>query len=125
MMDPFLQPLRDLPPRARRWSLALVLLCGSALGYFVLHTFASPLHRQYQLDFGAAQWIEPAEFAPVAYFRKEIFLNTAPEQAWLEIAATDSFVLIINDRTVGSETSLKTRIAQIYDIKKFLKPAQN
>ncbi|PYL98430.1 MAG: hypothetical protein DMF19_14265 [Verrucomicrobia bacterium] len=93
-MDSFLQPLRDLPPRARRWSLVLVLLCGGVLGYFVFRTCASPLHMQYQLDFGAAQWIEPAEFAPVAYFRKEIFLNTAPEQAWLEIAATDSFVLI-------------------------------
>src|SRR5439155_5816692 len=98
---------------------------GSALGYFVLHTFASPLHRQYQLDFGAAQWIEPAEFAPVAYFRKEIFLNTAPEQAWLEIAATDSFVLIVNDQRVRTERYLKTRIAKIYDIKNLLKAGTN
>ena len=82
MMGAFLQPLRDLPPRARRWSLVLVLFCGALLGYFVLRTFASPAHRQYQLDFGAAQWIEPAEFAPVAYFRRQIFLNAAPEQAW-------------------------------------------
>src|SRR6266567_3290631 len=125
MMDSFLQPLRDLPPRARRWSLVLVLLCGGALGYFVLLTFASPLHRQYQLDFGAAQWIEPAEFAPVAYFRREIFLNAAPEQAWLEVAATDYFKIIINDGTVGTETNLKTRVAQIYDVRKFLKPGTN
>ena len=125
MIDPFLRILRELPPSARRWSLGLVLLCGSALGYFVLHTFASPLHRQYQLDFGAAQWIEPAEFAPVAYFRREIFLSAAPEQAWLEIAATDIFVVIINGQGVGTERSLKTRIAQIYDIKKFLKPGTN
>src|SRR6266550_11343 len=125
MIDPFLRVLRELPRRARRWSLALILLCGSTLGYFVLHTFATPLHRQYLLDFGAAQWIEPAEFAPVAYFRKEIFLNAAPEQAWLQVAATDSFVLIINDRRAGTETSLKTRVAQIYDIKKFLKPGTN
>ena len=125
MVDPFLQRLRDFPLRARWWSLVLVLLCGSALGYFVLRTFASPLHRQYQLDFGAAQWIEPAAFAPVAYFRREIFLNAAPEQAWLEIAATDSFVVIVNDKRAGTETSLKTRIAQIYDIKKFLKPGTN
>src|SRR6266581_2407739 len=125
MMDSFLQPLRDLPPRARRWSLVLVLLCGAALGYFVLRTFASPLHRQYQLDFGAAQWIEPAEFAPVAYFRREIFLNAAPEQAWLEVAATDYFKIIINDGIVGTETNLKTRVAQIYDVKRFLKPGTN
>ena len=125
MIDSFLQPLRELSLRARRWSLILVLLCGGALGYFVLRTFASPLHRQYQLDFGTAQWIESAEFAPVAYFRRDIFLNAAPEQAWLEVAATDSFKVIINESTVGTETNLKTRIAQIYDIKRFLKPGTN
>src|SRR6266404_5718904 len=124
-MDSFLQPLRDLPPRARRWSLVLVLLCGGVLGYFVLRTCASPLHMQHQLDFGAAQWIEPAEFAPVAYFRRQIFLNAAPEQAWLEVAATDSFKIIINDGIIGTETNLKTRVAQIYDVKKFLKPGTN
>jgi hypothetical protein len=125
MMDPFLQAFRDLSPRARRWSLVLVLLCGCALGYFVLRTFASPLHRQYQLDFGAAQWIEPAESAPVAYFRRQIFLNAAPEQAWLEMAATDSFKVIINGHVVGTEDNLKTRVAQIYDVKKFLRPGTN
>src|SRR5213082_4146019 len=103
-MEPFLQPLRDLPPRARRWSLVLVLLCGALLGLFVLRTFASPLHRQYQLDFGTAQWIEPAEFAPVGYFRRDIFLNTAPEQAWLEVAATDSFEAFVNGKKIGTES---------------------
>ena len=125
MMGAFLQPLRDLPPRTRRWSLVLVLFCGALLGYFVLRTFASPAHRQYQLDFGAAQWIEPAEFAPVAYFRRQIFLNAAPEQAWLEVAATDSFKVIINEDIVGTEDNLKTRVAQIYDVKRFLKPGTN
>src|SRR6266513_1734414 len=124
-METFLRPLRDLPLRARRWSLVLVLLCGALLGFFIFRAFANPLYRQYQLDFGAARWIEPAEFAPVAYFRREIFLNAAPEQAWLQVAATDSFKIIINDTTVGTETSLKTRVAQIYDIKRFLKPGTN
>ena len=124
-MEPFLRPLRNLPPGARRWSLVLVLLCGALLGFFIFRAFASPLYRQYQLDFGAAQWIEPAEFAPVAYFRREIFLNAEPEQAWLEVAATDSFKIIINDRTVGTETNLKTRVAQIYDVKRSLKPGTN
>src|SRR5438552_10154913 len=124
-MEPFLRPLRNLPPGARRGSLVLVLLCGALLGVFIFRAFANPLYRQYQLDFGAAQWIEPAEFAPVAYFRRQIFLNAEPEQAWLEVAATDSFKIIINDSTVGTETSLKTRVAQIYDIKKFLKPGTN
>ena len=105
--------------------MVLVLLCGALLGFFVFRAFANPSHRQYQLHFGAAQWIEPAEFAPVAYFRRQIFLNAAPEQAWLEVAATDSFKIIINDGTVGTDTNLKTRVAQIYDVKKFLKPGTN
>src|SRR5947199_8309143 len=124
-METFLRPLRDLPLRARRCSLVLVLLCGALLGFFIFRAFANPLYRQYQLDFGAARWIEPAEFAPVAYFRREIFLNAEPEQAWLEVAATDSFKIIINDTTVGTETNLKTRVAQIYDVKRFLKPGTN
>src|SRR5206468_3187106 len=124
-MNSFFEPLRELSPRTLRWSLVLVLVCGSMLGYFVLCTFARPLHRQYQLDFGTAQWIEPAEFAPVAHFRRDIFLNTAPEQAWLEVAGTDYFELIINGKTIGSESNPKTRIAQIYDIKKLLKPGTN
>jgi dolichyl-phosphate-mannose-protein mannosyltransferase len=125
MLKSFFQPIRSLPRRPRRWSLLLVGLCGCLLGYFVLRTFATPLHRQYQLDFGPAQWIEPAEVAPVAYFRKNIFLNTAPAQAWLEVAATDSFKVVINGTIVGIESNLKARVAQIYDVKKFLKAGTN
>src|SRR5947199_10421153 len=105
-MEPFLRPLRNLPPGARRWSLVLVLLCGALLGFFIFRAFASPLYRQYQLDFVAAQWIEPAEFAPVAYFRREIFLNDEPEQARLEVAATYSFKIILSEITDGTETKL-------------------
>jgi len=95
------------------------------LGYFVLQTYASPKQRQYQLDFGNAQWIEPPGVAPVAYFRKEVFLSSAPEQAWIEIAATDNYKLIVNSRTIGNEAALKTRVAGIYDIKKRLKSGTN
>src|SRR5713101_6927643 len=118
-------PPRDLPSRAQRWSWALVLVCGLMLGYYVQQTYFSPKQRQYQLDFGNAQWIEPPEVAPLAYFRKEVFLSVPPEQAWVEVAATDNYELIVNGRTVGKETALKTRVAGIYDIKKRLKAGTN
>src|SRR6266550_9399624 len=111
--------------RALQWSLAVVAICGLILGYFVFRIFLSPLPRQYQLDFGDAQWIEPPEFAPTAYFRKNIFLSAAPERAWLEVAATDNFGVIINGRAVGKEAGVKTRVAGIYDIKRRLKPGTN
>src|SRR5436309_108771 len=118
-------PAKHLPSRAERWSWALVLVCGLMLGYYVQQTYFSPKQRQYQLDFGDAQWIEPPEVAPLAYFRKEVFLSAPPEQAWVEVAAPDNYELIVNSRTVGKETAVKTRVAGIYDIKKRLKAGTN
>src|SRR6266536_2846949 len=118
-------PSGHLPSRAQRWSWALVLVCGLMLGYYVQQTYFSPKQRQYQLDFGDAQWIEPPEVAPLAYFRKEVFLSAPPEQAWVEVAAPDNYELIVNSRTVGKETAVKTRVAGIYDIKKRLKAGTN
>jgi len=118
-------PPRHFPSRAQRWSWALVLVCGLMLGYYIQQTYFSPGHRQYELDFGNAQWIEPAEVAPLAYFRKEVFLSVPPAQAWVEVAATDNYELIVNGRSVGKETAVKTRVAGIYDIKKRLKAGTN
>jgi hypothetical protein len=95
------------------------------LGYYVQQTYFSPKQRQYQLDFGNAQWIEPPEVAPLAYFRKEVFLSVPPAQAWVEVAATDNYELIVNGRSVGKESAVKTRVAGIYDIKKRLKAGTN
>jgi 4-amino-4-deoxy-L-arabinose transferase-like glycosyltransferase len=120
-------PIQETVLRRRLpWSWVLVISCGLILGYYVLHTYASPKPRQYQLDFGRAQWIEPAERpAPIAYFRKDIYLSSLPEQAWIEVAASDTFGLIVNGRTVGTEGSVKTFEAGIYDIKPALKTGTN
>jgi hypothetical protein len=95
------------------------------LGYYVQQTYFSQKQRQYQLDFGNAQWIEPPQVAPLAYFRKEVFLSVPPEKAWLELAATDNYELIVNNRSVGKESGVKTRVSGIYDIKKRLKAGTN
>ncbi len=103
----------------------MVLACGLMLGYYVQQTYFSPKQRQYQLDFGDAQWIEPHEVAPTAYFRKEVFLSVPPEQAWLEVAATDNYGLFVNGHVVGKASDVKTRVAGIYDIKRHLKTGTN
>ena len=111
-----------MPLQALRWSWTLVIVCGLLLGYYCLETYGLPRHRQYQLDFGKAQWIEPAESpAPIAYFRKEIYLASPPAQAWIEIAASDTFGLIVNGHTIANLGSVKTFEAGIYDIKRALK----
>src|SRR5437899_320159 len=84
-MDSFLQPLRELPLRARRWCAVLVLLCGAVLGYFVFQAFASPLHREYQLDFGSRQWVSPLvqeEVWPNA--RRATILEHPVDVAWVD-----------------------------------------
>ncbi len=108
----------SLTPQALRWSWVLVIVCGLLLGYYFLRTYGQPLHRQYQLDFGAAKWIEPPEKeAPEGYFRKEIYLSSLPEEAWIEIAGSDNFGLFVNGRTLGDVTSEKSYITGIYDMK--------
>jgi len=118
--------LNDRPPNRIVWSWSLVICCGLLLGYYVLQTYATPRQRQYQLDFSGAQWIEPAESpAPVAYFRKEVYLPTLPENAWLQISASDNFGLTVNGRTVGNLNSEKSYETNIYDIKRPLKEGTN
>jgi hypothetical protein len=116
---------KSLPSRSFRWSWALVVACGLVLGYYVVQTYFSPKVREYQLNFGNAQWIEPPEVAPIAYFRKEVFLSHTPARAWLEVAGTDNFELIINSHTIGRGDSLKSKVAGVYDIKKALKVGTN
>src|SRR5205823_6431956 len=110
---------KDLSPRFRCWPWALVIAFGLLFGYYISSTYFTPRHRQYQLDFGKAFWIEPTEaFAPIAYFRKEVYLSALPEQAWLQVAASDNFGLIVNGHTVATLASVKTYETGIYDIKR-------
>ena len=125
-MEESLPQEQGASPRFLRWPWAMVIACGLLLGYYLSSTYFTPRHRQYQLDFGKAIWIEPAEaFAPTAYFRKEVYLSALPEQAWLEIAASDNFGLIINGHTLATVGSVKTYETGIYDIKRALKAGTN
>ena len=120
------RPSDTTSPNVLRWAWILVIACGLLLGYYVLQTYGTPLPRQYQLDFGQAQWIESAEpDAPIGYFRKEVYLSAIPQQAWLEIAASDNFGLIVNGHTLGDLSSLKTFETGIYDLKTSLKQGTN
>jgi hypothetical protein len=111
---------------ANRWAWLLVIACGLLLGYYSVRTYALPRHRQYQLDFGEAKWIEPPEeHAPIAYFRKEIYLATPPSQAWVQVAASDNFGLSINGHTIANLSSVKSYESGIYDIKRALKVGTN
>src|ERR1043165_7187043 len=113
-------------PRQIRWlvrsrsgllALMLVVASGLMLGYFVSRTLINRLSPIYTLDFGTAYWIEAPQFTPTADFRREIFMSSPVEQAWIQIAASDFFELSINGRIIGKQEFVSTRVAGLYDLK--------
>jgi 4-amino-4-deoxy-L-arabinose transferase-like glycosyltransferase len=112
-----------------------VLATGLLLGYYGWRSIAAPPLPSYRLDFGKAQWIRTIGGGPQSYFRKRFFVSEEVEQAWVQVAATGSFRLFVNDFEVhnpgGSGGSLWTassmsaNASTVWDIKKFLKVGIN
>jgi hypothetical protein len=74
-------------------SLSLVIACGLVMVFFIGRTYLEPAPRTYTLDFGQAQWIEAAKPSPCNYFRKDLYLASTVDQAWIQIASTDNYVV--------------------------------
>ena len=50
----------------------------------------------------AGKWIRtPGDLDYQGYFRKTVFLNSYPKQAWLRVAAEDSFEVIVNGNSIN------------------------
>jgi hypothetical protein len=106
-------------------ALCLVLASGLALAFFTWRTFVDLPPRQYSLDFGQARWIEHAGVSPCAYFRKTLYISGNVERAWIEISATDEFVLYVNGIVVEKDLFAATRPAGIFDLKHLLRQGKN
>jgi hypothetical protein len=107
------------------FSLLVVLICGLQLSFFTGLTFVDPIAKSYDLDFGSATWIQPCKPAPCAYFRKDLYLPGNVDRAWVQLAATDNFILYVNHVTVGEKTLVSTCVSGIYDLKMLLRPGKN
>ncbi len=120
--DSFIDYLRT---RDGRLSLALVVACAFVLAYFVGRTAIDPLPKSYQLDFGAASWIEPPTGSQSGYFRKDIYIPDRIDRAWVQIAATDNYDLYVNDFKFPQRWLVGARISNVYEIAAFLRPGKN
>ena len=107
------------------FSLLLVIACGIMLAFFYVMTFLDPPQRLYQLDFGAAQWIESVTPSQHDFFRKTLYIPGVVDRAWIQISATDRYDIRLNGTKVGNRTFFSTCVAHVYDIKKLLKPGKN
>ncbi len=106
-------------------SLALTTLGALALALFIGRTFVSPMPRQYKLDFGNAQWIETPNSAASAYFRKDLFIGSPVQQAWIQFAATGNYDMFVNDVRVAQNSIPSVRITNVVDVKLVLSQGRN
>jgi hypothetical protein len=111
-----------------------VIATGLLLGYYGWLSMAAPPFPTYRLDFSGAQWIRSSENGPHTYFRKRLFISGEIEQAWIQITATDSFRLFINNTEIHNPeaetptwtgSSISAKPALLWDITKLLKPGTN
>ena len=117
--------LQYIKTRQGGFSLFLVAACALMLGFLAVVGFIDLPPNLYRLDFGSAQWIQAVVPCQHNFFRKTLYLPAEVDQAWIQISATDKFILYINGREVALRVFNTTCIAGIFDLKKLLVPGKN
>ena len=117
-------PMQSLRKDAR-FGLWLVTMCAAVLGFFVCKTFVDPGPRQYALDFRKARWIEPPEVRAAGYFRGTLYISKPVARGWVEVAATDHFILYVNGIEVNETYFGAERVTGIFDIRPWLVQGKN
>jgi hypothetical protein len=96
-----------------------------ALAFFTWRTFVDQPPLQYSLDFGRARWIEHGGVSPAAYFRKTLYISGNVERAWIQVSATDQYVLYVNGILVKSDWFAAARPSGIFDVKHLFREGKN
>src|SRR2546430_16602658 len=109
----------------KRGPLVVVLATGVVMGFFIWKTYVSYPRYLYPLDFKQGQWLVASDEGPQGYFRKELFIVGTLKQAWIMVAATDSFMLYLNGKAVDADGYESVNISGIYDIGPYLHPGKN
>ncbi len=110
---------------AQRIPLIVVLMTGMIMGFYIWKTYVDYVPASYPLDFKHAQWLVASDEGPQGYFRKELYIVGPIQQAWIMVAATDSFFLYINGKVVDAASYGSVNVSGIYDISHALHPGKN
>jgi hypothetical protein len=116
---------RYLHTRQGRSALALVTSLSIMLGYFIERTYFRPLPHRYSIDFRGAQWIQTPTPSRTTYFRKDIYLTDNVQRAWIALAATGSYQLVVNNVELENNQLPAARPATVQDISRLLSPGEN
>ncbi len=103
----------------------IVLLTGLMVGFFLWRTYVDDAPRLYPVEFTQAQWLIAADEAPQGYFRHELYIPGPIQQAWVVVAATDSFILYLNGKAIDGKGYASLNVSGIYDIGQSLLPGKN
>ena len=110
---------------AQRIPLMVVLMTGMIMGFYIWKTYVDHVPDCYPLDFKHAEWLVASDESPQGYFRKELYIVGPIQQAWIMVAATDSFFLYVNGQVVDAAYYGSVNVSGIYDISHALHPGKN
>jgi hypothetical protein len=112
--------------RAAQWFPRFVVLAtGIVIGFFAWRTYIDYAPHLYPLEFTQGQWLVAADDGPQGYFRKELYISTPVQQAWISVAATDSFILYVNGKAVDANAYASLNVSGMYDIGPYLQAGKN
>jgi hypothetical protein len=111
--------------RGRWFPRLMVLATGAAIGVFVWYTYFTRVPHLYPLEFKQGQWLVASDEGPQGYFRKELYVSETVQQAWIMVAAIDSFIVYLNGKAVGGVGYASMNVSGIYDIGPYLSPGKN
>ncbi len=114
---------RSKPTRWLPWT--VVVATGLLFGSFVWNTFLGPAPHLFALPFEQGRWMTTPERSPQGYFLKELSVRGVAAHAWIRVAATDSFRLTVNGRTVGSDVQPTVNVSGAFPIGHVLRSGRN
>lgn len=103
----------------------IVLVTGFMVGFFLWRTYLDDVPRLYPAEFSRGQWLIATDDAPQGYFRHELYIPGPIQQAWVVVAATDSFVLYLNGKAVDGKGYASLNVSGLYDIGPYLVAGKN
>jgi Dolichyl-phosphate-mannose-protein mannosyltransferase len=104
---------------------SIVLATGVALGVFIWYTYFARVSHLYPLAFQQSLWLVASDEGPQGYFRQEIYISSRIQQAWIMVAATDSFVIYLNGKALHGIGYASLNVSAIYDVGAYLIPGKN
>jgi hypothetical protein len=95
------------------------------VGFFVWQVYFAHVPHLYPPEFKHGEWLLTADQGPQGYFRKELYITGSIKQAWLLVAATDSFIVYLNGKAVDGKGYASLNVSGIYDVGHYLQPGKN